>query len=320
MPVARRLQFLNNRVFNRITRAEIREGLERLGLSQGAVVYAHVCLSSIGYVMGGPEEVAGAILDVIGPEGTLMMACSAAEAARVDPAAVFDVRETSSGMGLVSEALRAQPRAHRSLHPVASVVAVGARAAELIAGHDALERPFGTHGPWGRLSRMQPRLLLVGANLGAILRFVQDQVDFPNLYDREPVDLEVRDAEGRYKQIRSFIVRADVPPLVILPGGRPEGRDYILLADYALMFPSDRERLVIESGYLRFNRSRFLGRRERLRARGILVTGAVGLAEAALLDGARLLEQIVKDLAWDLARNKEDYEAGSLADIGLPIL
>ncbi|HET6373070.1 MAG TPA: AAC(3) family N-acetyltransferase [Candidatus Polarisedimenticolia bacterium] len=319
-PVARRLQSLNNRVFKRITREEIREGLVRLGLEAGATVYAHVSMRRLGYVADGPAEVVGAIMDVVGPSGTLMMAACPAEApSRVDPGALFDVLETPSRSGLLSEALRVYPASTRSLHPIASVAAVGAKAEDLVAGHARSVTPFGPESPYAKLIQSKPRFLLIGAHLGPLLYHIQDRVGFPNLYTAEPVTFEVRDAEQRYLKLPTLALRAEVPSVVILPGSRPESRDYLLIPDYAVMFPTHREREVLEAGYLRFNRSRFLGRRERLQARGILSLGRIGQAEAALFDGARLTEQIAKDLAWDLGRFKEEYDAEQLSGLSLPI-
>ena len=319
--VTRRLQTLNNRVFNRITRAELRGELERLGLAEGDTVYTNVSLRRLGYVRGGPSEVIGAILDVVGQEGTLMMPTwPAPTPALVDPAQLFDVTETPSQAGLLSEALRTYPGARRSLHPIAPVSSVGARAAELTAGHDLSSTPFGLSSPYGKLAHASPRLLLIGAQVGGLLYHVQDQVDFPNLYQPEPTTYEIRDGKGGYRSMSCVPLRAGVPPVVILPGSRPESRDYLLVPDYALMFPPEREKEIMEAGYLRFNRSRFLGRRERLQARGILKLGKVGSADAALLDGARMLEQVARDLQWDIARFKEEYDAEQLGLLSLPAL
>jgi hypothetical protein len=138
------------------------------------------------------------------------------------------------------------------------------------------------------------------------------------MFDPAPRELDVRDAAGHHRKVRTPVL-STIPPAVILPGSRPENRDYLLVPDYAFMFPSDREHEVMEAGYLRFNRSRFLGRRERLQSRGILKTGRVGVAEAAVLDGPRMLDQIQKDLAWDLTRFKEEYDPELLARLSLPV-
>lgn len=293
----------------------------RLGLAPGDTVYAQVSMRSLGYVPGGPGEVVGAILDVIGPDGTLAMAAwPAADPTRIDPGVLFDVGETPSRAGLLSEALRTYPQAVRSLHPIASVAAVGARAIEITAGHDLSASPFGPSSPYGKIAQMGPRVLLVGAHMGGLLYHVQDRVGFPNLYSDEPIRIEIRDTKGSYRSITTPLLRGDVPPVVILPGSRPENRDYMLVPDYSLMFPADRERSVMDAGYLRFNRSRFLGRRERLQARGILRCGRVGSADSALIDGSRMLDQIAKDLAWDLARFKDEYDPERLALLNLPVI
>ena len=318
--VSRRLQSLNNRVFHRVTQEELREGLVRLGLAKGETVYARVSMRSLGFVTGGPAALIEAILDVVGPDGTLVTtAWPFPDAARVDPSLLFNLRETPSRAGLLSETLRLHPGACRSLHPIASMVAVGARAADLMAGHERSERPFGPDSPYERLRLTGPRLLLVGTHMGGILHHIQDRVGFPNLYQSAAIDFETVDGQGRRHLVRTTPVRAGIPPVVILPGSRPENRDYLLIQDYALIYPSHREREVMESGYLRFNRSRFLGRRDRLQARGILKAGQLGSAEAALLDGARMLDQVEKDLAWDLARHKEEYDPEHLSNLSLPL-
>jgi hypothetical protein len=317
--VARRLQSLNNRVFNRIASDEIRQGLASLGLAPGDTVCANVSMRSLGYVREGPGGVIAAILDIVGEAGTLVMAAWPwSDPSRIDRSAVFDLAATPSRMGLLSETLRSRPGAHRSLHPVASVVALGARAQALTSGHENSATPFGADSPYGKVAAAAPKLLIVGTGLGGILYHVMDRVGFPNLYTREPVEFEVRDAAGASGRLRTFLPLPGIPPVVILPGRRPENRDYLLIQDYALMFPSDREQRLLEAGYLRFNRSRFLGRRQRLVGRGILKLGPVGSAEAALLDGARLLDQVEKDLAWDVARFKEEYDPEHLSLLSLP--
>jgi len=257
----------------------------------------------------------------VGAGGTLVTtAWPWADAAQVDPAVPFDVRETPSRSGLFSETMRLHPGALRSLNPIASMVAIGARAAELTAGHERSERPFGPDTPYAALWQSQPRILLVGTHMGGILHHVQDRVGFPNLYQADPADIETVDGRGRRASMRTALLSAGIPPVVILPGSRPENRDYLLIPDYALIFPPRREHDIMEAGYLRFNRSRFLGRRDRLSARGILTAGQLGSADAALLDGTRMLEQVAKDLAWDLARHKEEYDPEHLSNLSLPVL
>lgn len=56
-----------------VTRARIERGLAELGLARGGIVLVHSSLSSFGHVAGGADCVIDALLNVLGPEGTLCM-------------------------------------------------------------------------------------------------------------------------------------------------------------------------------------------------------------------------------------------------------
>jgi len=56
-----------------VTKEDIKRGLETLGLKNGDSVGVHSSLSSFGYVEGGANAVIDALLEVVGPEGTIVM-------------------------------------------------------------------------------------------------------------------------------------------------------------------------------------------------------------------------------------------------------
>lgn len=58
-----------------VTRTRLSRDLAALGLAAGDVVMFHTRMSALGYVAGGPETVIGALQDVVGPHGTLMVTC-----------------------------------------------------------------------------------------------------------------------------------------------------------------------------------------------------------------------------------------------------
>ena len=131
-----------------VTRQEIAAGLRALGVAEGAQVLLHSSLKSFGYVVGGADAVIDAILDVVGPAGTLVcptLTFRNFEATRP----VFDSRTLPSNTGLITETLRRRPGALRSLHPLSSVAAFGAAAEELTAWHD--DTPCGPGTPYWKL-------------------------------------------------------------------------------------------------------------------------------------------------------------------------
>ena len=58
---------------NVVTKTDIKNGLEKIGLHSGDTVMVHTSLSKIGYVCGGAQTVIEALIETVGPEGTIMM-------------------------------------------------------------------------------------------------------------------------------------------------------------------------------------------------------------------------------------------------------
>jgi aminoglycoside 3-N-acetyltransferase len=142
----------------------------------------HTRMSAIGWVVGGSETVVRALLDVLGPEGTLMAYASWEEhvyrlterprehrdAYLAEPP-VFDVStaEVDREYGRIPERVRTWPGAERSAHPEASVVAVGARAKWLTEAHPQ-EDSYGKDSPFARLVEAGGQVLLLGAPLETV--------------------------------------------------------------------------------------------------------------------------------------------------------
>jgi aminoglycoside 3-N-acetyltransferase len=161
------------------TRASVAADLRALGMAESGVLLVHSSLSSLGWVCGGAVAVVGALLEVLGPEGTLVVPTHTT--GNSDPATwtnppipqswwtavrqhmpAFDPLLTpSTGMGSVAELVRTWPGAVRSGHPQVSFAAVGPRAEQITAGQ-ALESGMGEDSPLGRLYDLDARILLLG--------------------------------------------------------------------------------------------------------------------------------------------------------------
>lgn len=162
-----------------VTRARLRADLRRLGLRAGDTVMAHAALSRVGRMLNGPDALIGAMLDAVGPGGTVVAYTDwdarydelldaggrVPEAWRdhvppFDPAASRAARDN----GALPEFLRTWPGARRSGSPGASVAAVGARAEWITADHP-LDHGYGEGSPLARLVALGGRVLMVGAPL-----------------------------------------------------------------------------------------------------------------------------------------------------------
>jgi len=166
-----------------VTRTRLTRDLAALGLGRGDVVMFHTRMSAIGYVPGGPQTVIGALQDVVGPTGTLMVTCGWNDAPPYEfvtwppewqsavraehPAYDAVLSEADHNNGRLPEALRRWPGAVRSRHPDASFAALGAAADELTSDHP-WDDPHGPGSPLARLVSLGGRVLLLGAPLDTL--------------------------------------------------------------------------------------------------------------------------------------------------------
>lgn len=151
-----------------LTAEALTERFRAIGVTQGMDLMLHMSLSAIGWVSGGAEAVLSALIEALGPSGTLMMATPSSQltdprcwCAPAVPEAWWSViRSTlpayspavtpTRGVGVGPEIFRHLPATVRSGHPACSFAAHGARAVWLTASHN-LDRPFGEGSPLAKL-------------------------------------------------------------------------------------------------------------------------------------------------------------------------
>jgi aminoglycoside N3'-acetyltransferase len=213
-------------VFCAFTPADLKSALLKLGVVPGDVLMVHSAFDRFLGFQGGPVDVVRTLQEVVGARGTLVMPTipfqgTAVEYALGDP--IFDVRQTVSKMGLITEVFRRSPGVVRSLHPTHSVAVWGSRADAIIAGHEHAETPCGRLTPYGRLLEYDGKILLVGVppSTMTFCYFVAEEVE-PRLpvpvLTRETYPMRWKDGNGtvRVSRLRLFSLHLDhdLSPLI----------------------------------------------------------------------------------------------------------
>lgn len=155
-----------------VTFDELVSGFKKVGLKRGDIVLVHNSFKSFGGVEGGPETVIRSLLKVLGEEGTLIMPTftfSFCDGFNKTGRGLFDVDETPSEMGVMTEMVRKMPKALRSLNPIYSVAALGARAKELTAVCD--KDVFGKRSFFAKLRELDGKIIIIGLNYNRAMTF-----------------------------------------------------------------------------------------------------------------------------------------------------
>ena len=149
-----------------LTRKDIAAGLRRLGIGAGDGVMVHSSLKSFGPVESGPLTIIEALMDVLTPEGTLLMPTfnhgkpwESGGCGFYDPATIPTIN------GIIPETFRRLPDVHRSLDPTHAVAAWGKNALRYTQFHHRT-LTMGPDSPLGLLGREGGCAVMLGVGYG----------------------------------------------------------------------------------------------------------------------------------------------------------
>lgn len=157
-----------------INRSDIARELRSLGLTTGDIVLLHSSLASLGQVEGGADAVVDAFLDVLGSDGTLV------------------VPTFGAGLGVITHVVKSRPGAVSSVHPLASVAAIGRDAAELCRDHWRAELAHGEDTPYTRIADKDGYVCLLGVDQdrNTTLHTVEELLRLPYLKETSQITFE----------------------------------------------------------------------------------------------------------------------------------
>jgi len=154
-----------------ITKQFLQVNFRELGMGEGDTIFVHSSYSTLGKapggMEGGPQAVIDAILEVIGPLGTLIMPTFNYDFLKGTP---WDIRTTPSQMGVLTEIVRNDPRAKRMLHPIYSMAAIGRHADELTSHRS--NDCFGETTIFSKFREWDAKILILGLAYSKSITFL----------------------------------------------------------------------------------------------------------------------------------------------------
>jgi amino acid adenylation domain-containing protein len=203
---------MTQRLFS-YTPMQLENTLKTIGITTGDTVLMHSAFRVFNGFAGTPDQVITSVLKVIGESGNLAMVSMpymGRSAAYLQTGVSFDVRQTRSAMGVITEIFRHTPGVVRSLNPAHPILAWGPAAPWIIADHEHTRYSCGKGSPFEKLLQMQTKALLFDVSLRSLtfFHYVQDMFrdSAPvNLYEELPVESVVIDATGNTKSAKTYV-------------------------------------------------------------------------------------------------------------------
>lgn len=195
-----------------LTTADIVKDLQNIGVAKGDTVLVHSSLSRIGKLQDGPKTLVDALFEVVGAEGNVLMPTSPNNVYQLNyirNTPHFDVKNSPSKTGKITEYFRTLPDAVRSIHPTEPVSAIGPKARYFTEGHFGQLTPYNENSPFFKVSKDGGKILYIGVTLsmaGTNLHTLEDAVDFKfPVYYSEIFDFKVIDNQGKEHIVKTKV-------------------------------------------------------------------------------------------------------------------
>jgi aminoglycoside 3-N-acetyltransferase len=134
-----------------VTSEEIKSKLQSFGFGCSDKIMVHSSLSSFGKVEGGAEAVIKALMELVGPEGTILMPSFNHGAPFESEQGIFDPKETLCTNGRIPDTFWRMEGVYRSLNPTHAFSAYGKDAERYTKNHH-LTLTMGEESPLGLIA------------------------------------------------------------------------------------------------------------------------------------------------------------------------
>ena len=195
-----------------IAKSDLISGFNNCGIEAGDTLLVHSSFKSFGGVDGGPQAVIDALLEVLTTEGTLIMPTFNFNFNKGEP---WDVRTTSSQMGILTELVRLDPRAKRVFHPIYSFAIIGKHADDLT--RERYKSSYERNSLFGKLRDLDGKIMIIGLDYTHSFTFVHhvEQMEGVDYRFIKPFKGKVTDENGNTTTDTFYMLVRDLDKGVI---------------------------------------------------------------------------------------------------------
>jgi len=156
-----------------ITEDDLIAQFPQIGLQPGDVIVVNSSMTKIGLLENGPSTIVNALKRYIGPEGLIAMPTYPHRGmyAYLESEQMFDVLNTPSQNGAITECFRKSEGTFRSAHPTHSIAVWGKNAEKVVEGHEKCKTPYAQGSPYDKLISMNAKNFLIGVNFDHMILF-----------------------------------------------------------------------------------------------------------------------------------------------------
>ena len=185
--------------------------MQKQGLKKGSNVLLHTSWNEFYNFKGTPNEFIDALIDAVGPEGTLVMP---AYPFLRNKESIFDLKRTPTSAGLIPEVFRNYPGVKRSVN-IHSVCALGKHADFLTRDHKYSVTSWDKKSPYYRLSEVDGIVFGIGlgkAFVGTIMHcadsVLREEVPYFRQFFTRKQKIKIKLSDGKeYEQ--QFLTSAE---------------------------------------------------------------------------------------------------------------
>lgn len=167
---------------------------EDMGIKEGDRIFVTSAFGSLKAAFS-PKELVELLMKVVGKNGIIMMPYyppgSSTEWA--ESGAVFDMEQTKSSMGVMTNVFSRMHGVVKSNHPTKAVCVWGKDAERIAANHAQCKSPFGTDSPYGKLLQLHSKSIGIATGKCPMGHCCEDILNPSLNHYQEPIKLGVRE-------------------------------------------------------------------------------------------------------------------------------